>query len=133
MKTAEWFACLDFGSFDILIPQEQVQSGSYACSLKDISLDHILGKLFYREKPVLPAHGKTLLSLNGGALTTGAPLALVQLEEESFAEAGELLALHLGRLGITAIRFTEEKIQYVLNAAQFIKLWEGKHDKSPPC
>ena len=126
MKTAEWFACLDFGTFDILLPQGQVRSGSYVCSLKNLSLDRALAKLFGKKTACFPRRAHTLLSLEGGSLATGVPLSLLQLEESSFASESPFLSQHLGRLGITAIRFTDKKVQYVLNAPQFIKLWEGK-------
>ncbi len=137
MKTAEWFVCLSYPKADILIPQKVIKgSSSYFAAAggsaksdgsfaeggadsggREISLDKEFGSLLFDS-----CGGKKLMA--SLLIDADVPMAvhssvvpeMVLVPAGEFRIFGEIFARPLLKKGIEACRFSNGRIQYVLNA-----------------
>ena len=136
MKTAEWFACLNYGRFDILIPQSSFTESTYSLTpsqsqlamrfnCKEINLDRNISSIFKIEKNEPPVTEIALKSSPPLILRTSIVPTVKQIQLSDIKFFSFLYKDHLKKYGILAARFADDKIQYLVNISRLISLDGG--------
>ncbi|HAH61281.1 MAG TPA: hypothetical protein DCL73_04210 [Treponema sp.] len=126
MKTAEWFACLSFGKYDILFPREAVLECRYGADaaaeikwndafIRPLNFDGILEKKFGF---TISGSLNCTLILNGTydyAVQTEAVPSMTEIALSEFRPVSGLAGGFLLSSGIIAFRFQHDRIQYVVD------------------
>lgn len=131
MKTTEWFACLNYGRFDILIPQSSFTESTYSLTplrsqlaerfnCMEINLDKNISSIFNIEKDGLPVTEIALKSNPPVILRTSIVPTVIQIQLSSIKFFSNLYKHHLKKFGILAARFTDDRIQYLVNVSKLI-------------
>lgn len=122
MKQDNWFICLSYPDFDILIPKEDVLSSNYFTS------DFATGKtivdfdiLVHSDLPM--SKNKTQLELKSRdeiILQTSIIPDLISASLQDFTLFGDQFGKALLTRGFIAVRFLERKIQYLTDINKII-------------
>ena len=125
-----WFACLDYGNIEFLIPHDKIQESSYS-SQKD-EKDFLFSERV--KKIIAPSLIQTetsnfftrftLNSKNSNSLCTDVVPRLEEINKNDFHPLNKILADSLNKKGIISLRFTETKIQYLLDIELLEEAWK---------
>ena len=125
-----WFACLDYGNIEFLIPHDKIQESSYS-SQKD-EKDFLFSECV--KKIIAPSLIQTetsnfftrftLNSKNPNSLCTDVVPRLEEINKNDFHPLNKILADSLNKKGIISLRFTETKIQYLLDIELLEEAWK---------
>ena len=137
MKTAEWFACLNYGNFDILIPQSSFMESTYSLTpvrsqlaerfnCTEINLDQNIASIFNIETDGLPVTEIALKSNPPIILRTSIVPTVIQIQVSSIKFFSNMYKYHLKKYGILAARFTDDRIQYLVNVTKLINIGGSK-------
>ena len=127
MKHANWFICLSYPLFDILIPKEDVLSSSYTSSAdsgndkKIINIDTLIDS---SSAYTTNTKNKTRFEISGKQntiLQTSIIPDLISADLSEFKVFGDKLGKALLRTGFISIRFTDKKVQYLIDVKAIIK------------
>ena len=132
MQTSKWFACLNYGHFDILIPQLSLLESTYSLTpvhsqlaakmnCSEINLDKIIASIFKVEEKGEPVTEIALKSQPVVILRTSIVPTVIQIPLSSIKFFSYLYREHLKKYGILAARFSEGRIQYLVNISKLIK------------
>ncbi len=132
MKTSEWFICLPFKDFDILIPQEVVRESTYAImqemsflaqmnEYEECNFDNILSTIFNRELSSRIIAELEVLSEPHIILRTGAIPRVLGIELKQFKILNSSIGSALRKKGIIAIRFADNHIQYLMDIKKILE------------
>lgn len=126
MKTSEWFICLKYCGFDILISQNEVKESTYAVmqemsfmaqlnNMSEYRLDDIIAKIFnVRIDAKIIAEFEVNTS-PPVIMRTGSIPSVVDIDLSSFKIFRGMLGDFLKQKGIIACRFYEKHIQYLID------------------
>ena len=137
MKTAEWFACLNYGRFDILIPQSSLMESTYSLTeihsqlaqklnCEEINLDSRVSSIFKIESSLPPVTEIALKSQPPLILRTSIVPTVMQIPLSSIKFFSALYKSHLKKYGILAARFNEDKIQYLVSVSKLVNFGGSK-------
>ncbi|MBO7637367.1 MAG: hypothetical protein J6S91_00160 [Treponema sp.] len=133
MKTAEWFACLDYGRFDILIPQSAFSESTYSLTpvhsqlaerfrCREVNLDQTIASFFNVDASAIPVTEIALKSQPPVILRTSIVPTVMQIQLSSIKFFSNLYKRHLKKNGILAARFADDRIQYLVDISRLIVL-----------
>ncbi len=131
MRTAEWFACINFYVFDILIPQERIITTEFNDkSIPALSLDTVIRELFSIQTPTDDATRLFIKSRHYNIISTGCKIKLENIQLREFSTLPRIMLHPLMDSGIIAIRFLSSKVQYLIDIQTFFNKWNNKNDFS---
>ena len=131
MRTAEWFACINFYLFDILIPQERIITTEYNDkSIPSLSLDSVIQNIFNIQTPNDDSTRLFLKSRHYNIVSTGCKIQLEYILLHEFSTLPGIMLHPLLDSGIIAIRFCSTKVQYLIDIQAFFNKWNNKNDFS---
>ena len=131
MRTAEWFACIHFYIFDILIPQDSIITTDYNDnSIPVLSLDSAIRNAFKIHTPYGGTTRIFLKSRQFNIVSTSCKISLEQIMLKEFSILPKIMLQPMLESGITAIRFYQNKSQYLINVQKFLGTWNSKNDFS---
>ncbi|MBR1912866.1 MAG: hypothetical protein IJ828_11005 [Treponema sp.] len=131
MRTAEWFACINFYVFDILIPQDRIITTEFNDkSVPTLSLDSVIRNLFSIQTPMDDSTRLFLKSRHYNIISTGCKIQLENIQLREFCTMPDILLHHHLNSGIIAVRFLSTKVQYLIDIQAFFNKWNNKNDFS---
>ncbi len=131
MRTAEWFACINFYVFDILIPQDRIITTEFNDkSVPTLSLDFVIRNLFNIQTPMDDSTRLFLKSRHYNIISTGCKIQLENIQLREFCTMPDILLHHHLNSGIIAVRFLSTKVQYLIDIQAFFNKWNNKNDFS---
>ncbi|MCR5762763.1 MAG: hypothetical protein K6G00_05190 [Treponema sp.] len=131
MRTAEWFACINFYIFDILIPKDRIITTEFNDkSIPALSLDAAIRNIFGIQTPYDDSTRLFLKSRYYNIISTGCKIHLENIQLKEFSTLPEIMTHPLLESGVIAIRFCSAKIQYLIDIQTFLNKWNIKNDFS---
>ena len=131
MRTAEWFACINFYVFDILIPQDRIITTEFNDkSVPTLSLDSVIRNLFSIQTPMDDSTRLFLKSRHYNIISAGCKIQLENIQLREFCTMPDILLHHHLNSGIIAVRFLSTKVQYLIDIQAFFNKWNNKNDFS---
>lgn len=123
MKTADLYAGLDWGAFELLIPQQDISDAKLgvAGDSKAISIDGAVEKAFGSSFAARTGGDmQSLLLIRGKSYMTALMPQVIRLSGEQEAlSACRILARSFDRHGLHPVAFAGDKIRYMVDMEKF--------------
>ncbi len=124
MKTAELYAGLDWGKFEILIPQQSITDASLgdANDTTPSSIDEAVEKAFHASLHCKEDNGnfQSVLTIAGRRYRTALMPKSVSIEPtEDSLPSCRILQESFSRHGLLSVRFADDRIQYTVDLVRF--------------
>ncbi|MBP5252091.1 MAG: hypothetical protein J6Z17_06745 [Treponema sp.] len=125
MKTPDWFVCLDYSSIELLIPQkyvtDYVSKNLSTADLRICSIDKAVQKIITETDISENPESKVLIHTEDFYLAlTHARVDIKQIPLSDFSVFKGFLKEQFLKKGILAFRFTEKKLQLIINTDYFL-------------
>ncbi len=118
MKVSEWYARLDFGAFDILIPQSDIDDAQiWEEAVQDKSIDDFLCQGFNFENV---QQVKSMLVIKGKTYYTSKVPEIQNVDTDDFLPVSRILKYSFEKRGIKSLIIKDGRIQFIFDINKFM-------------
>lgn len=121
MKTADLYAGLDWGTVELLIPRQSISDASLSEALDHttVSIDEAVHTAFRGSLSRPEGSYQSILVISGKRYGTAVMPQTVTLDAEQAAPPCRILQGAFARHGLRSVSFSDTKIRYIVDIAQF--------------